>query len=89
MGVAGQNVAQGGRAMAAGALAPAAAAAAPAASKPLLSTGTKLKMMGTAGVLGAGYLGYKGLEAARDYMSVPAGHHHQGYLKQNVNQYGY
>ncbi len=58
-------------------------------SKPLLSTGTKAKLLAGAGALGAGYVGLKGLGAVRDYMSVPAGAHHQGYLRSDVNEYGY
>jgi hypothetical protein len=58
-------------------------------SKPLLSGTTKAKMLGAAGVIGAGYAGMKGLGAVRDYMSVPAGHHHVGYLRSNVNEFGY
>ena len=88
---AGHNVAAGGAAMAQGALKPAAQAASQAASasKPWLSTGTKLKAMGAAGALGAGYVGYKGLQAGRDYMAQPAGQHQQDYVQQGVNQYGY
>lgn len=47
-----------------------------------------------AGVLGAGYLGYKGLQATRDYMESP-GHTNanwgraQSPLMHNVNEYGY
>jgi len=96
IGVAGQNVAAGGKVMAQGALAPAAQAATQAAtqavgqaSKPLIGTGTRLKALGAAGVLGAGYLGYKGLQTGRDYMAQPAGQHQQDYLSQGVNQYGY
>lgn len=63
--------------------------AAQAASKPFLSTGTQLKMLGTAGILGAGYLGYKGLQAGRDYMNQPAGAHHQGYVREGLSPHGY
>jgi hypothetical protein len=58
-------------------------------SKPLLSTGTKAKILGGAGALGAGYVGLKGLGAVRDYASIPAGAPHQGYLRSDVNEYGY
>lgn len=58
-------------------------------SKPLLSPMTKVKLMGGAAALGAGYAGLKGLGAAKDYMSIPAGTHHQGYVRHDVNEYGY
>jgi hypothetical protein len=61
----------------------------PGQSKPLISGVNKAKMLGAAGVIGAGYAGMKGLGAVRDYMSVPAGHHHVGYLRSNVNEFGY
>lgn len=67
----------------------AALAPAPAAAKPLLSFGTKAKILGGAAALGAGYTAMKGLGAARDYMSTPAGNHGSGYLRSDVNQYGY
>lgn len=91
IGVAGQNVAQGGKNIAQGALAaaPAATAGASTAVKPFLSTGTKLKALGTAGILGAGYLGYKGLQAGADYMSAPSHAAHQGYARAGLTPYGY
>ena len=79
----------------AGTLAPpptAAPAAKPAKSKPLIGTGTKLKMLGGAGLLGAGYVGMKGLEATRDYMMMPSGsfgHTYGAPLQHNVSEYGY
>lgn len=78
-------------AAAAGAAAPAAAAASKA--KPLIGWGTKAKIgLGALG-LGAGYAGYKGLQAAKDYMMQPTaastwGHHTPG-PPANVNQFGY
>lgn len=80
-----------------GEAAPAAAAAAPAAAqaakaKPWVSTGTKLKLLGGAGLLGAGYMGYKGLQATRDYMMVPSGQSQwgPGYApRAGVTEYGY
>jgi hypothetical protein len=59
------------------------------AGKPLLSLGTKAKLLGTAGALGAGYAGMKTLSAVKDYMEIPAGAHHQHYLRSDVNEYGY
>jgi hypothetical protein len=87
----GQAVAQQGSSVMQGAARQlrAPAPSAPLFSKPLLSTGTKLKLMGGLGAVGAGYAGMKGLGAVRDYMSVPAGAHHQGYLRSDVNEYGY
>ena len=73
--------------------APAAAAEATGKAKPLLSGMTKAKLLGGAGLLGAGYVGYKGLQAVRDYMMVPSGAHQQwGYgspLRHNITPYGY
>lgn len=64
-----------------------------AASKPLIGTGTKLKLLGGATALGAGYAGLKGLQTARDYMMMPAGQstygRHGPQLMHNVSQYGY
>lgn len=59
------------------------------ASKPLLSPLTKAKLVGGGAALGAGYVGLKGLSAAKDYMSVPSGAPHQGYVRHDVNEYGY
>lgn len=74
----------------AGQLAPAAASG---KEQPLLGGMTKAKLLGTAGLLGAGYAGYKGLQAVRDYMMVPTGARQQwGYgapLRHNVTAYGY
>lgn len=58
--------------------------------KSLLSTKTKAKLVGGAALAGAGYVGYKGLQAGRDYMMAPA--HHQTYgtpVANNVNEFGY
>lgn len=46
--------------------------AAKAVSKPFIGFGTKAKVLGAAGLAGAGYLGYKGLQTARDYMMMPS-----------------
>lgn len=54
---------------------------------PQVSTGTKL--MGAGALLGAGYLGAKGLQATRDYMMIPSGSHHGPPIMNNVNEYGY
>jgi hypothetical protein len=76
----------GGAASAAGRLLPAGPA-----KQQWLGLGTKAKMLGTAGVLGAGYAGFKGLQATRDYMESQP---HPGFGKgpaimKNVNEYGY
>lgn len=70
--------------------APAAAAAAPAAAKakPLMSMGTKGKLLAGGALLGTGYVGMKGMQAARDFMMAPS-EHHGAPVMQNVNQYGY
>jgi len=91
---AGQSVAG-----AAGRLMPSAAKAAPAAaapvataaakSKPLISMGTKAKIIGGGAILGAGYTGMKVLQTARDYMMMPGGGHQGPPVMNNVNQYGY
>ena len=72
------------------AAAPAAAAAAPAAAKgkPLLSMATKGKLMAGGAIAGAGYLGMKGMQGARDYMMAPT-QHTTAPVMHNVNQYGY
>lgn len=61
-------------------------------SKPLISTGTKLKAGLGLGLLGTGYAGYKGLQTARDYMMQPTGMTRWGRYgpapMHNVNQYG-
>jgi hypothetical protein len=67
----------------------AAAAPAAAASKPLLGMGTKAKLVGAGALAGAGYLGYKGLQAGRDYMLAPPRHSIYGTpVANNINQYG-
>jgi hypothetical protein len=69
-----------------------AAAAAKPASKPFMSMGTKAKVLGGGALMGAGYAGYKGLQATRDYMMTPSGggnFHGGGSIPQSVNQYGY
>lgn len=73
--------------------APAAAAAAPAAqgaakSKPLIGWGTKGKLLAAGGLAGAGYVGMKGMQAARDYMMAPSGHAGAP-IQHDVNQFGY
>jgi hypothetical protein len=73
----------------AAAAAPAAQAAAPAAKgKPLLSMATKGKLMAGGALAGAGYVGYKGMQTARDYMMAPS-QHTTAPVMQNVNQFGY
>jgi len=57
----------------------------------LPSLSTKAKLIGGAGVLGAGYVGMKGLQAGRDYLNKP---HDPRYgkgpaIQQNVNEFGY
>jgi uncharacterized membrane protein YebE (DUF533 family) len=82
----------GSRLMATGAkAAPAAAAAAPAAAagKSLFSAATKGKLLAGGALAGAGYLGYKGLQATRDFMMAPSGHNHAPGPMNNVNEYGY
>lgn len=73
---------------------PAAASTAAAAKpKPLVGGMTKAKLLGAAGIGAAGYAGYKGLQAVRDYMMVPTGQGvrwgHQAPLRHNVSPYGY
>lgn len=61
-------------------------------AKPLLSMGTKAKLLGGAGLLGAGYMGYKGMQTARDYMMMPSGQSNwgPGYApRAGVTEYGY
>lgn len=81
----------GARAARAGLADKAAPAAAPlfGPSKPLLGFGTKAKLLGAGGVLAAGYTGAKALGAVRDYMDVPAGYHHSGYVRGDLTDYGY
>jgi hypothetical protein len=75
--------------------APAAAAANPgvarAASKPLISPMTKAKVLGGGALLGAGYVGMKGLQAGRDYMMQPSGGYvgHGPPIMNNVGSAGY
>lgn len=78
----------GARLMAAAPKAVPAAAAAAGASKPLFSAATKGKMLAGGALLGAGYVGMKGMQAARDFMMAPSGHHGAP-IQQNVNEYGY
>lgn len=77
---------------------PAAAAARTGAaatkSKPLISWKTKAKILGGGAALGAGYVGYKGLQAGRDYMMQPtyasqAWGGSSGRLPTSINPYGY
>lgn len=77
----------GGAAQAAGRLMPAGSPA----QKSWLGLGTKAKLVGTAGVLGAGYAGFKGMQAARDYMQAqPHGVYGKGpAIAHNVNEFGY
>lgn len=69
------------------------ASAAKGVGKAAVSPLGRKAIMG-AGILGAGYLGYKGLQGARDYMERP-GHTNatwgrdQSPLMHNVNEYGY
>ena len=71
------------------------AQAAPSAVRPaagggsLLSGMTKAKMIGGGALLGAGYLGMKGLQAGRDYMMQPTGAQHAPGPKHNINEFGY
>lgn len=56
-----------------------------------LTPGWKTKALATGGVLGAGYLGYKGLSAMRDYASYPPPTQTWGArlpVQSNVNEYG-
>lgn len=73
------------------AAAPAAQAAKQTASKPLVGWRSKALLGGA--TLGAGYVGYKGLQAARDYMMVPTSSTQNwgvgAPVLSNVNQYGY
>lgn len=62
-------------------------------SKPLLSFGTKAQLALTAGIGAVGYAGYKGVNAANNYMSAP-GHGASTWgqggprVKTGVNEYG-
>lgn len=62
-------------------------AAAAGASKPLISTGTKAKLLVGGTLAGAGYMGLKGMQAARDFMMAPTGHS-EAPIMNNVNEYG-
>lgn len=55
----------------------------------LLGGVTKAKVLGGGALLGAGYLGMKGLQATRDYMTIPSGTHHAPGPPNNVNSAGY
>jgi hypothetical protein len=57
--------------------------------KDALTPGWKTKAGLIAGGLGAAYLGYKGLQAVKDYMMMPSGGHHPGMLPGRLNEYGY
>jgi hypothetical protein len=81
-----QQAASAGAPAAAAKVAPAAAVA--SAGKPLISAGTKGKLLAGGALLGAGYVGMKGMQAARDFMMAPGGHSHTP-IQQNVNEYGY
>lgn len=87
----GGAVAQAGKAVEQGGQAVAGAAEAKALrpTKSLIGLGTKAKLLGGAGLLGAGYVGMKGLGAVGDYMATPAGYHHVGYIRPDVTDYGY
>ncbi len=67
------------------------AAQAAKAKKPLI--GWKTKAVVGAGALGTAYTGYKGMQAARDYMMAPTYTSNAwgggGMLRGGVNQYGY
>jgi hypothetical protein len=69
------------------------AATAKKKSEPLIGLGTKAKILGAAGLAGAGYAGLKGVQATRDYMMTPSGHSAYGRgvprLMHNVNEQGY
>lgn len=61
--------------------------------KPLIGMGTKMKVLGGLGLAGAGYAGYKGLQATRDYMMVPTQQtQNWGFggpqVKAGINQWG-
>ena len=76
----------GGAASAAGRLIPTGSPA----QKSWMNLGTKAKLLGTAGVLGVGYTGFKGMQAARDYMEAQP---HPSFgtgpaIMKNVNEYG-
>lgn len=77
----------GGAAQAAGRLMPAGSNA----QKSWMSLSTKAKLLGGAGLLGTGYAGYKGMQAARDYVQAqPHGVYGKGpAIMHNVNEYGY
>jgi hypothetical protein len=66
------------------------AIAAAGASTPLIGMGTKAKLLGGGALLGAGYLGMKGLQASRDYMMTPSASYgeHGAPIMHDVNQYG-
>lgn len=58
-----------------------------------ITPGWKTKAVMGAGILGAGYAGYKGMQAAKDYMSTPV-HDTQRWgssrpAMNNVSEYGY
>jgi hypothetical protein len=56
-----------------------------------LTPSWKTKALATAGTLGAGYLGYKGVSALRDYANNPHGEETWGSkrpLQHNVNEFG-
>jgi hypothetical protein len=74
----------------AGAKAPIKPAIAAAAGAPLIGMGTKAKLLGGGALLGAGYLGMKGLQAGRDYMMTPSASYgeHGAPIMHDVNQYG-
>jgi hypothetical protein len=81
----------GARLMAAAPKAAPVAAAAPlaaAASKPLISTGTKAKLLAGGALAGVGYMGLKGMQSARDFMMAPTGHS-EAPIMNNVNELGY
>lgn len=65
-----------------------AAPAAAGAGTSLMSAATKGKLLAGGALLGAGYVGMKGLQSARDFMMAPS-EHHGAPVMQNVNQYGY
>ncbi len=57
-----------------------------------VAMGAAKKVAPTAAVLGTGYLGYKGLSAARDYANTPKGNQTWGTkrpLRHNVSEWGY
>lgn len=65
----------------------------PAASKAVnaVKPGFKTKALGAAAIAGTGYVGYKGLQGARDYMMMPPGQGQQFGVgpKASVNEFGY